>query len=688
MRIKLTPYTTSLFCCSVILPSAALAEANEDVFRLSPILINGQAEETDDDSESVVATELWVGGKVATSIQDTPASVSVITEKEIQQRGASTTEEVLQYTPGTVTGYYGADDRTDFYQIRGFNASTYRDGLYLGSLFDVREDPFAYERVEVIRGANSTLFGPAEPGGSINFVSKTPKFDEFSSAYLTYGSHDHKEIGIDMNDTLDENDTLAYRLTAKVKDSDREYDYSKDDSQFVMSGLTWQPNNKTSATLLVDYLNTDASANSSGAPFDKEYDRSTFFGEPDFNYQDVERTNISAQINHSLDNGLKVSSNLRYTDSTNRYGYTYITDSSSRVGDTVSRGFIATDTAIQEFSGNLLGQYDIRFDRLDSSTVFGIEYQDSSKTENSAWGTATSIDVNNIVYSGAPSVLTPYADKKTDYQTQAAFLQQNLAWDDKYILSIGARHDDIDVFEDDYQNDTETKSNFSENTFRSALTYKFSDQVSAYISQVESVSPPSVGTEIVRGDQTEIGAKFSTSDLNAIFSVAIYDLEKSNVNIAVAQDDGSIDREVIGKNRVKGVDLEVRAELTESVSLSGGYSYMDSEVTEDDTYEGKDFATTPQHSASLWGHYILPRQDMSIGLGARYVGSYYFDAANSKKSEAAVTLDASFSYDITQATQLAMNISNLLDEQHVVGSGTADFYNRGRDITMTVNHAW
>ncbi|ETI61355.1 TonB-dependent siderophore receptor [Marinomonas profundimaris] len=677
----------TLFCYSIMAPSIGHAENEEETFRLSPIIVNDQVL-ADDDTESVVAKELWVGGKVATSILDTPASVSVITEKEIQQRNASTTEEVLEYTPGTVTGYYSTDDRNDYFQIRGFDATTYRDGLTLGSLRGVREDAYAFERVEVIRGANSTLFGPADPGGSINFVSKQPKFDEFGNAYISYGSNDHKEVGIDVGNTLNEDETLAYRLTGKVKDSDREYDYSKDDSQFIMGGLSWEPNNDTKANLIVDYLNTDSTPNSGGYPFDKEYDRSTFFGEPDFNYHDVERTNISAQISHDLDNGFKVRSSLRYSDLTDNYGYTYISDSATRTGSTVSRGYLASAKDAQQFNGNLIGQYDISVDRLDSSSVFGIEYQDSSSTSLSSYGSATSIDVENIIYTGAPSSMIIYENKKTDYATKAVFLQQNFSLDDKYILTLGARHDDIKLSESDYLNNTESKNNFSENTFRSAFTYKFNEEVSAYISQVESISPPTAGTEIVRGEQLEIGAKYSPNDMNALFSIAVYDLVKNNVDIAVAQNDGTIDREIIGENRVKGVDLEVKAELTDSLSITGGYSYMDSKVVEDDSYEGNQINIAPNHTASLWSHYILPRQDVTVGFGARYIGTYYFDAANTKKSNAAVIFDASLSYEITKDTNLSAKVSNLLDKQHIVGSGTADYYNPGRNITVTLNHSW
>jgi iron complex outermembrane recepter protein len=686
----------TLFCYSVLTPIAGYAETESEAgtFRLSPIIVNDQAI-ADDDSESVVAKELWVGGKVATSIQDTPASVSVITEKEIKQRGASTTEEVLEYTPATVTGYYSTDDRNDYFQIRGFSATTYRDGLTLGSMRGIREDAYAFERVEVIRGANSTLFGPADPGGSINFVSKQPKFYGFNNAFVTYGSNDHKEVGIDVGDTLDEDKTLAYRLTGKIKDSDREYDYSKDDSQFIMGGLAWEPNDNTRANLIVDYLKTDSSPNSGGYPAGKDYDSSLFYGEPDYNSHDVERTNISANITHKLDNGLKVISNLRYSDAEDNFGYIYLNKYSANTsGNIMGRDYYAQDSELEQFNGNLLGQYDISFDRLDSSTVFGIEYQNSSKNASSSYtkrgdtSPISDININNPVYTGVPANLPVASHTKTDFQTKAVLVQQNFALDDKYILTLGARHDNIDVDQFDYLTSTKSSNDFSEDTFRSAFTYKFNDEVSAYISQVESVAPPSAtSTKIVRGDQTEVGVKYSPSNMNALFSIAVYDLEKSNVETSSFQSSGIV-RETIGKNQVKGVDLEARAELTDNLSISGGYSYMEPKITKDDTYEGKTISYTPKHSASVWGHYTLPRQDMSVGLGARYIGSYYFTNTNDSKSESAVIVDASFGYEVTQDTQLSMNISNLLGKEYVAGSGSADFYNPGRDITLTLNHSW
>lgn len=681
-------FTPTLFCYSVLASSMSFAETEteDSTFRLSPILVNESLIENTD-AENTVVQELWVGGKVATSIQDTPASVSVITEKEITQRDANTTEEVLQYSPGVITEYYATDDRNDYFKIRGFQATTYRDGLTLGSMRGVREEAYAYERIEVIRGANSTLFGPADPGGSVNFVSKQPTFEDFGNAYITYGSNDHKEIGIDTGGTLNNDGTLAYRVTGKLKDSEREYDYSNDDSEFIMAGLTWEPDDYTKATFILDYLNTDSSPNSGGYPLDKEYDRSDFYGEPDFNYHDVERTNLSAQFLHDFDNGFKVRASLRASELTDNYGYVYLYDSNS-TGEDISRYYFGVDSEAEQFIGNIIGQYDVTFGSIDSSTLAGVEYLDSSTTSTGYWGYLDTIDVATFSYSGGPTSLSSYQNKKEDYKTKAIFLQQNLAFNNKLVATVGLRHDDLDLSEENYLTDTSSSDQFSEVTTRAALTYKLNDQFSVYISQVESVEPPSIGTTPERGEQLEIGAKYAPTSINAIFSAAIYDLTQNDISVQVLQDDGSFESELIGQYRATGLDLEVKAELTDSISVTGGYSYMESEVVEDDNYVGNELSVAPNHTASLWSHYILPRKDMSVGFGARYIGSYYHDAANTAKSEAATLFDASYSYDISSKTNLALNVRNLLDKQYVVGSGSADYYNSGRDITVTLNHSW
>lgn len=689
-----------LFCVPLAaLPACSLAQesaASDEPFRLAPIIVNAKGA-ADDDANSVVAKELWVGGKVATSLLDTPASVSVITQKEIEQRSASTTEEVLQYTPGVITDYYGTDDRNDYFQIRGFQATTYRDGLTLGSMRGVREEPFAYERIEVLRGANSTLFGPADPGGSVNFVSKQPRFERIRQGYVTYGSFDHKEAGVDVGDAVNGSDTLAFRLTGKLQDSEREYDHSQDDNGFVMGGLTWEPTAFTSATLIVDHLRQDNTPNSGGYPKDREYDRDAFFGEPSYNFHDVERTNISASFKHDFDNGFTLRSNLRHSDLSDGYGYVYINDVAGRTGPLVDRGYLGSDGEAEQLNGNLMLQYDARFENIDSSTIVGVEYLDAHSENVSVYGSADPIDVTRPVYRGVSPAIV-YQDKDQDSTIKSLFLQQNLSFYDRVILTLGMRHDSMDVSETDHLSGTRSSDRFSENSFRSALTYIVNDEVSAYVSMVESVSPPEVGVTPERGSQYELGVKYSPAAINALFSAAIYELIQDDVATAVVQPNGAIEQQTVGEQRVRGLDLEAKAELTENLSVIGGYSYMETEVLRGAlnvwgvgvvSIEGNEFVSAPKHSASLWSYYSVPGTSVSVGLGARYVGSYHFSNFNDTgESEATTLFDAAFNYQIAKDMDLAVNVSNLLDEQHVVGSGTADYYNPGRELTAKLSYSW
>ncbi|MBC3494450.1 TonB-dependent siderophore receptor [Pseudomonas sp. SWRI100] len=668
--------------------------ATED-YRLAPVIINAKVKaNADDDADSVVAKELWVGGKVATSILNTPASVSVVTRKEMEQRSVSTTEEALLYTPGVISDFYGSDDRNDYFQIRGFQATTYRDGLTLSSMRGVREDPYAYERIEILRGANSTLFGPADPGGSVNFVTKQPRFEQFGQGYVTYGSYDHAETGIDVGDALNDDKTVAGRFTAKMQNSDREYDHSQDDNRFVMGGLTWAPTDYTSATVILDYLKTDSSPNSGGYPLDKEYDRSDFYGEPSYNFHNVERTSLSGNITHDFDNGFVLRSNLRYSELSDDFGYAYLSDSPTRVGTTIPRYVFGTDSDADQLNGNLMLQYDAQFEHIDSSTLVGVEYLDSTTKQSSVYGLAPSIDIANPIFTGVPGDISPYTRKKNDATTKAVFLQQNLSFYDRVIATAGVRNDSMDLSSKEYIGGASSENDsFSETSYRGALTYIVNDEVSTYVSMVESVSPPQVGVTPQTGRQYEVGVKYSPMGMDALFSAAIYDLTQENVTIAVVLPSGIIEQQTVGESRVRGLDLEAKAQVTQDISVIGAYSYMESEVLRGSLYDGsslkgKEFTTAPKHSASLWSYYSIPDTDVSVGLGARYVGAYYMDAANTKKSDGTTLFDAALNYKIAKGTDLALNVSNLFDEQHVVGSGTANYYNPGREVTAKLSYSW
>jgi iron complex outermembrane recepter protein len=695
-----TRLLTALFGCTALtclpMTTSAQEDGDEGTYRLGTIFIDSGAQ-ADDDALSTVAKELWTGGKVATSLLDTPATVNVITQKEIEQRNADKVEDVLEYTPGIVTDYYGTDDRNDYYLVRGFQASTYRDGLTLGTMRGVREEPFAFERLEVIKGGNSTLFGTSDPGGTINFVTKQPKSYRFGEVYTSYGTDNHAEIGLDFGDVLNDEGTLAYRVVGKLQDADLEYANSKDNEGFFLGSIAYEPTESTRLTFTVDYLKRDGTPNSGGYPLDRLYDRDQFFGEPGFNYQNVERLTVSAGVEHEFDNGLRLTGNLRYSDLEDEFAYVYLSDNAARVGTLVDRFFFGTDSTAEELIGNVILQYDTSFGSVDSSTLAGFEFRDASTTSASIYGAHTPIDVANPIYTGAPTGFTPYSVQANDFTTKSVFLQQNLSFSDRVIATAGVRHDWLDITNTDNLTGVTTSADFSETSYRAALTYKFTNEVSAYASYVESVAPPSIGTQPERGEQYEIGVKYQPESYNALFTASLYDLTKNNVVVPVVLPNGTIERQTIGESGVQGFELEARAELADGLTLFGGYSYQDAKFVRGSvrgtTVDGNQFASVPNHMASLWLSYdvktaALPG-DLTVGVGARYVGSYYYNVTNDNGKSASQTyVDAAVTYGIDANTQVSLNVNNIFDEQNVVGRGTADYYNSGRTITASLRHRW
>jgi iron complex outermembrane receptor protein len=676
-------------------PTIAFAQEADDpatVTVLPTLVVNVSGVGTDDDRNSIVATTTTSGGKIAAPLLDTPASVSVITAKEVQQRDAQTTEEVLQYTAGVSTDFYGSDDRFDFFKIRGFDAYTYRDGLVIGAPFGgVREEPYAFERIEVLKGANSTTFGVSDPGGAVNYVTKTPKNEKFGEAYISGGAFGTAEIGADFGDNITVDETLSYRLTGKVRVGEGEYDYSRDETQFVMGGLTWRPTDATTLTVVYDHLSKEGVPGSGGHPVGSDFDRDVFFGEPDYNFRGVDRDTLSVMLSHDVGYGLSFSSNARYSNTASDFGYAYISATPTDGSTLASRAFFGNESTRENFVIDGRVQYEASWGMVDSTTLVGLEHNSSYATNKTYWGPAPSIDWLNPVYTGAPGTVPLIGSTTNDQKTNAAYVQQDLTFD-RLTATIGLRNDWMDVDQTNNLTGALTAAEFSEFTKRGALTYKLTDELAAYVSYAESAVPASLSVEPERGEQWEAGIKYQPDAFPALFSAAVYDLTKNNMT---RTNPATLMQETIGEVRVRGIDLEAKAEVMENLSLTVAYSYMLSDIVENGTggNEGNELSFVPNHIASLWVDYTLPSNgvigDMTFGLGARYSGSYFFNDTNTQSAGSSIVFDAAFNYKVQDNTTLQLNVSNIFDEKHVAYGGFgADFYNPGRTVTATLRQTW
>lgn len=703
-RAHLRPRATLLLSCTAfisLMPALAGAQdagtAEDDATVLQTITVEG-ATQGDADSKSIVANRSSAVGKMPSEILTTPATVSVVTSKEIEQRAADSIEKVVQYSAGVTTDYYGSDDRFDYVTIRGFSPFTYRDGLAIGRTWlGVKEEPYAFERLEILKGANSTGFGVSDPGGAINYVTKTPRSERFGEVYGTVGSFAHKETGFDFGDNLTQDDTLSYRLTGKVQRADGEYDFSENDENFIMGGLTWRPTDMTNLTFVFDHLDRDGTPSGGGHPLYTDFDRDRFFGEPDFNYDATNRNTYTMLFDHDFGNGLSVNSSARYSNSSRETGFAFIYDSSGAAdpSDTsadriYSLGFGSSEQI--NVDAHLL--YEASFDQVESRTLAGVDYNSIESTNESGylWGAGTpSIDWQNPVYAGPPPAIPLSTRNSNDRSTRAVYLQQDLIFSDRMTASVGLRNDWLDLEETDLGTSVSTSRDYSEFSKRVGLSYKITEELATYVSYAESVAPPSTGNQPTYGKQYEAGIKYRPDAFPAMITASIYDLTLENIT---AYEAPVYLPSTVEEVHHRGLDLEAKVEMTSNVNLIGAYSYIDSEIVDSGaTYDGKRFAQVPEHMASLWGTYTLEgegdRGEMTFGAGARFIGSYYFDNANTRKSDGAVIFDASFTYAIKENTSFQLNVSNLFDEKHVANNdGGALYYNPGRTIYATIRQSW
>lgn len=235
-----------------------------DALHLADINVSAQAFEQDawGPAYSKVARRSATMSKTDTPLVEIPQSISVITREEMVSRQHDSLADVLGYTAGVVTQPNGYSRVADDYRLRGFDigprtGSVLRDGMKMQSTqFEGGQEPYGLERVEVLKGASSVLYGQLAPGGLINTISKRPTLAPLHELNLEYGNHQRRQISIDHSGALDEEGRFSYRLTALVRDSGTQLDAIDDDKQYIAPALTWQMDDDTRLTLLASHQRT------------------------------------------------------------------------------------------------------------------------------------------------------------------------------------------------------------------------------------------------------------------------------------------------------------------------------------------------------------------------------------------------------------------------------------------------
>lgn len=684
---------------------------------LDPVIIQGQpgnanqASADGDDDSDYVAKQTTTGSKIETPLREIPQSVSVVTRKELDDRRPAQLEDAIAYTSGIVASPWGTDDRYDQCLIRGFDLCTYalfRDGLTQKTFgwAGFKIEPYGMERFEVLKGPAGVLYGESDVGGIINVVTKRPTLEPLHEGYVSYGSFNTVEAGIDVGGPLDEAGVWSYRLTGLFRDGETEQDYSRNDRVYIAPALTWQPDAQTSLTLLANYQWDDLTPlyevpvpgmNGYTGP---AVSRSFFAGSPDFDKFDANHGSIGYQFSHEFDERWSVRQNVRLARQETDYNHLYVGDANGGPsvlpdGHTVARTAFTVDSVATVFNIDNQVQYDATLGIAENTLLAGFDYNRWNADTQEGYGEGPSLDILNPDY-GAPIAAPPiYYDGEDTVDQFGLYVQNHTKLADRVVVALGGRQAWVE--NSSYDRLESSSSTQKDQAFigQAGVAYLFDNGVTPYASYAETfvvnLGHTKDGESFVpsEGKQYEVGVKYDPTFMPGTFTAALFDLRKTNIQ-TTDPDDPNFSIQT-GEVRHRGLELEAKTELDFGLSLIGSYTYLDAEITEsNDGYVGKRPSLVPEHTASLWANYEFGEnaalKGLSLGAGVRYVGSSFGDDDNTLLVPSYTVADAALRYK-RGSWEAALNVSNVFDKKYfsTCYPGAGCYYGEGRNIKGSLN---
>ncbi|WP_249120081.1 TonB-dependent siderophore receptor [Plastoroseomonas hellenica] len=686
-----------------------------------------------------VAEIAATGTKTDTPIIETPQSISVVTRDQIEAQSAHNLNAIMRYTPGVAVETRGVVGRLDQYSIRGFTAPQFLDGMrtFGGRDANPSVDPFRLERVDILRGPASVLFGQSGPGGLVNLVSKRPTEQPYRELMLQGGSWGTFRVGLDLSGALNEDRTILGRVITSYSRSDSQIDHAREERYFIAPSITFRPTEDTSITLLGLYQRdpwggTYGAVPAYGSALPNPRGRissSLWDGDPGFDRLNRTQYQIGWLAEHRFNDWLTVRQNFRYARTEGHYRQLYGIYTANLLADfrTVQRGITGTNVAFD--SVTLDNQIEGRFRTgpVQHTLLAGLDYYTVSSRTFSGSSTAgvPAQDVFAPVYNIRVPTLAYQTRARQEQNGVGLYMQDQIRFG-PIAIQLGGRQDWYDT-----ESRTETlatggiaRSQMDTSAFtgRAGIVYLTDIGLAPYYSYTESFEPqsgtfsPARGSgpfEPTAGQQHEIGIRYQPPGSNTLISLAAFDLRRQNV-LTTDPNDSRYSVQT-GEVRTRGIELEAKASLAAGFDIAAAYTYLDSEVTGSNATatastgiigtpahsrpeRGTVPIGVPRHMASIWGSYTFqegsPMAGLALGAGVRYVGATWGDTANTLRVPDYTLVDLMARYDLgqlsptLQGTSLQVNVTNLFDKDYVASCNTYAWcwYGFRRTVLATLRH--
>ncbi|MFC6296864.1 TonB-dependent siderophore receptor [Pseudomonas sp. CCM 7893] len=672
--------------------------------------------------EGYLATRTAAGTKTDTALVEAPRSISVATRQQMQDRNVQNLDDAVKYMPGIVSASYGSDTRYDWMRVRGFEPTQFLDGLPLprGVYANPKAETWNLDRLALLRGPASSVYGQTPPGGLLDMVSRRPSAESSNAIQVQYGSDNYRQINFASTGKIDDEGQFLYGISGVVRDAGTQVDHIDNKRYNIAPSLTWNIDTDTKLTLLSQFTRDDTGATSQFLPIQGTKIKSPLgdishhknLGDPDYEFYDRTYYALGYAFEHRFNDVWQFKQNLRYTKSelafqqltVGAYAYSPVDAEGN-----VSRTSTNVDENIGQFAVDNNFQADFATGDITHTLLIGLDHQRTNTSYLSIYGDGLKTNVYNPIY-GQPIVRPARSGAYYDYNQKTVqtglYVQDQMALD-KWRVTLGGRedwvHQGTTYFNKNDATNTDRSKNFSGNA---ALSYVFDSGFVPYISYAESFQPasnasvsPTESYKPTEGKQWELGIKYQPPGSNTLLSAAVYDLTQKNV-LATSTGAGGVSiTNQTGEVKVKGLELEAVSDLTENLKVIAAYTLAKSEVQKGD-FKGNRLQLMPNQQASLWTDYTWHTgvlDGFGIGAGARYTGNTYGDQGNTwlGKANAYTVFDAAVHYDLgrldnsLKGASLKLNATNLFNKDYIsTCDGSYCYYGDQRSVVASATYQW